>query len=49
MEILEEEKEFIPEKEGYKYASQLVKQVSDMNQGKYLEELDNGHHAHFCI
>ena len=44
-----EEKEFVPEKEGYKYAYQLVKQVSDMNQGKYLEDLDNGHPTHFCI
>lgn len=44
-----EEKVFVPEKEGYKYAYQLVKQVSDMNQGKYLEDLDNGHPTHFCI
>jgi len=44
-----EEKEFVPEKEGYKYTYQLVKQISDMNQGKYLEDLDNGYPTHFCI
>jgi len=44
-----EEKEFIPKKEGHKYAYQLVKQVHNMNQGKYLGDLDNGYPTHFCI
>jgi len=40
---------FTPEKEGYKYSYQLVKQVSNMNQGKYLEDLNNSNPTNFCI
>ena len=46
------EGKFIPEKEGHDYASDLVKQIADMNQGKYLDNLtDNSENSHtnFCI
>ena len=34
-------KEFIPEPDGWRYASELVAQIARMNQGHYLERLDN--------
>lgn len=46
------EGKFIPEKEGHHYASDLVKQIADMNNGKYLDDLtDNSEssHTNFCI
>ncbi len=43
------EKEFKPEKDGYRYAFQLVKQINDMNHGKYLEDLENANPTNFCI
>jgi methylenetetrahydrofolate reductase (NADPH) len=46
------EGKFIPEKEGHHYASELVGQIVDMNEGKYLDELVKGEHAvktNFCI
>ncbi|MBW2936727.1 methylenetetrahydrofolate reductase [NAD(P)H] [Aureisphaera sp. CAU 1614] len=41
---------FSPEKDGHSYASQLVAQISDLNNGKYLEEeLQNTAPTNFCI
>lgn len=41
---------FIPEKNGHTYTSELVRQIADMNRGKYLEDnLENADPTHFCI
>ncbi|WP_452223318.1 methylenetetrahydrofolate reductase [NAD(P)H] [Lacinutrix chionoecetis] len=41
---------FTPEKEGHHYASELVSQISDLNNGLYLdEELQNCSETNFCI
>jgi methylenetetrahydrofolate reductase (NADPH) len=41
--------QFIPEKDGHRYAYQLVKQIADMNRGIYLEPLEDAHPTNFCI
>ena len=43
------EKTFIPEKDGHRFASELVRQISNMNKGLYLEPLDNAQPTNFCI
>ncbi|MBN2365844.1 MAG: methylenetetrahydrofolate reductase [NAD(P)H] [Calditrichaeota bacterium] len=43
------EKIFIPEKDGHKYASELVEQIHNMNEGFYLEQLENAQPTKFCI
>lgn len=41
---------FIPEPGGHPYAVDLVKQISAMNQGKYLDSnIENGNKTDFCI
>jgi methylenetetrahydrofolate reductase (NADPH) len=41
---------FVPEKEGHSYASGLVRQISDMNRGKYLDEqMENTTPTDFCV
>jgi methylenetetrahydrofolate reductase (NADPH) len=40
---------FIAEKDGNKYAGELVKQISNMNRGIYLEDLENAQSTNFCI
>ncbi|NRB83621.1 MAG: methylenetetrahydrofolate reductase [NAD(P)H] [Winogradskyella sp.] len=41
---------FRPEKEGHSYASELVTQIEELNNGKYLdEELQNTAATNFCI
>ena len=41
---------FIPEDNGHAYACDLVKQISDMNRGTYLDEhIENGVATDFCI
>lgn len=41
---------FIPEEDGHEYALDLVKQIADMNRGKYLDEnIENGERTDFCI
>jgi len=41
---------FIPEPDGHPYASGLVKQITDMNHGKYLDEgLRNTTATNFCV
>ena len=44
------EGKFIPEEGGHAYALDLVRQVVDMNNGKYLDaNIDNGAATDFCI
>lgn len=44
------EDKFVPEKNGHKYAVELVSQIQNMNMGKYLDEnIDNGAKTEFCI
>ena len=41
---------FVAEKEGHSYASDLVTQITDLNEGKYLDmELQNSTPSDFCI
>jgi len=41
---------FIPESNGHSFANELVKQITDMNQGKYLDdELQNTFATKFCV
>ncbi len=41
---------FIPEKNGYAHASDLITQIMEMNQGKYLDnELENSTSTSFCV
>ena len=40
---------FTPNKDGHSYASELVSQISDLNKGIYLEELEISSKTNFCI
>ncbi|MFL2666421.1 MAG: methylenetetrahydrofolate reductase [NAD(P)H] [Flavobacteriaceae bacterium] len=40
---------FTPNKEGHSYASELVNQISDLNKGVYLEDLEISSKTNFCI
>ncbi len=41
---------FVPEPDGHEYALDLVKQIDDMNKGKYLDEdIAKGEKTDFCI
>lgn len=41
---------FIPEEEGHSYAIDLIRQIVDMNNGRYLhEDIANGSKTNFCI
>lgn len=47
---IKSEGRFKPEAEGHAYALDLVKQVMDMNQGRYLDpDLKDVQHTNFCI
>ncbi len=47
---LKNEKQFTPDPNGHTYASELVAQIMDMNQGKYLdEELEVTTPTHFSV
>lgn len=47
---IKSESKFIPEPDGYRYASELLEQVTRMNKGYYLdEELQNTTPTDFCI
>jgi len=44
------EGKFVPEPNGHAYTKDLVKQIVDMNQGRYLhEETETGYHTDFCV
>lgn len=41
---------FVPEEKGHSYAIDLVKQIAEMNEGKYLDSnIDKGAKSDFCI
>lgn len=41
---------FIPEEDGHSYAIDLVRQIKDINRGKYLDSnIENGEPTDFCI
>jgi methylenetetrahydrofolate reductase (NADH) len=42
-------REFVPETQGHRFASELVRQIMDLNRGRYLEELDNAAPTHFSV
>ncbi len=42
-------KEYTPEPDGYRYASELVEQIANLNRGRYLEELDDAVPTSFCM
>ena len=44
------ENHFLPRKDGHSHAAELVRQISDMNRGKYIDgEIENCHATEFCI
>jgi methylenetetrahydrofolate reductase (NADPH) len=49
-DAMKDEAVFQPQIEGNQYASELVRQISDLNQGKYLHEIiETSYKADFCI
>jgi methylenetetrahydrofolate reductase (NADPH) len=49
-DAMKHEKYFSPTKNGHTYASELVSQIHNLNQGKYLHEIiDSPYKADFCI
>ena len=49
-DAMKHEKYFSPTKGGHQYASELVSQIHDLNQGKYLHEIiESPYNADFCI
>jgi methylenetetrahydrofolate reductase (NADPH) len=49
-DAIKTESRFVPEPDGHKYASELLGQVVNMNNGKYIDEdLDNPAPTNFCI
>ncbi|WP_226389079.1 methylenetetrahydrofolate reductase [NAD(P)H] [Penaeicola halotolerans] len=49
-DAIKSEGRFMPEDNGHAYASELLKQVVDMNNGHYLhEEVENNNSTNFCI
>ena len=49
-DAMKDEAIFTPQVEGNQYASELVKQISDLNRGKYLHEIiETTYKADFCI
>jgi len=49
-DAMKHESYFIPQKEGNKYASNLVSQINDLNHGKYLHEIiETTYNSNFCI
>lgn len=43
------ERYFMPHRDGHRFASELVGQIHRMNQGIYLEALEDAHPTNFCI
>ena len=48
-DAIKSETYFTPEKDGHKYASELVNQITNLNNGIYLEELEVATKTNFCI
>ncbi len=41
---------FVPEEDGHEYALDLVQQINEMNEGRYLDpQIENGNKTDFCI
>ena len=43
------ERAFIHHRDGHRYASELVRQITNMNRGVYLEDLEDATSTNFCI
>jgi methylenetetrahydrofolate reductase (NADPH) len=43
------EMQFLPHRDGHRYAAELVKQIANMNSGIYLENLEDAQPTDFCI
>ena len=48
-DAIKSESSFRPQEEGHQYASELLEQVININQGKYLDEHFQHHPTDFCI
>lgn len=49
-DVRKPDREFVPEPEGHAYASELLEQVVDMNNGIYLDDdIENAMSSDFCI
>ena len=48
-DAIKSETYFIPNKDGHKYASDLVNQITNLNNGVYLEDLEVATKTNFCI
>ena len=49
-DAMKHENYFVPTEGGNKYASDLVKQINDLNRGKYLHDvLEDPHPTNFCV
>lgn len=49
-DAIKTESRFIPDVDGHQYASDLLRQVKELNDGKYIDdELENANHTNFCI
>ena len=48
-DAIKSETYFTPNKDGHKYASELVNQITKLNNGIYLEELEVSTKTNFCI
>ena len=48
-DAIKSETYFTPNKDGHKYASELVNQITNLNKGVYLEDLEIATQTNFCI
>ena len=48
-DAIKSETYFTPNKDGHKYASELVNQITNLNSGVYLEDLEVATKTNFCI
>ncbi|MBL6591628.1 MAG: methylenetetrahydrofolate reductase [NAD(P)H] [Flavobacteriaceae bacterium] len=48
-DAIKSETYFTPNKDGHEYASELVSQITNLNNGKYLEDLEVATKTNFCI
>lgn len=49
-DVRKPDREFVPEPDGHRYASELLNQVVDLNNGIFLdEEIENAASSNFCI
>ena len=48
-DAIKSETYFTPNKDGHKYASELVNQITNLNNGVYLEDLEVTTNTNFCI